>query len=71
LIALRHDWYLSKGLFKGFFVVVETMKINEDLMEIWPNEVCDRNVCRSWRILRRTEYPLLSLVLATPEWFLL
>ena len=27
--------------FQGLSVAIETMRINEELMEIWPNEVCD------------------------------
>ena len=28
--------------FQGLSVAIETMRIDEELMEIWPNEVCDR-----------------------------
>jgi len=27
--------------FQGLSVAIETVRINEELMEIWPNEVCD------------------------------
>jgi len=28
--------------FQGLFIVSETVRIIEELMEIWPNEVCDK-----------------------------
>ena len=35
-------WLVSiKRSFQGLFVAIETMRIVEELMEIWPNEVCD------------------------------
>jgi len=43
LIASRHDWYRSKRSFQGLSVAIETMRIVEELVEIWPNEVCDNN----------------------------
>ena len=27
--------------FQGLFVAIETVRIDEELMEIWPNKVCD------------------------------
>jgi len=27
--------------FQGLSIAIETMRIIEELMEIWPNEVCD------------------------------
>ena len=30
-----------KRSFQGLFVAVETVRIVEELVEIWPNEVCD------------------------------
>jgi len=30
-----------KKSFQGLFVAIETVRIDEELMEIWPNEVCD------------------------------
>ena len=27
--------------FQGLSVAIETVRINEELMEIWPNKVCD------------------------------
>jgi len=30
-----------KRSFQGLSVAIETVRINEELMEIWPNEVCD------------------------------
>ena len=44
LIASRRDWYRSKGLSKGLSVAIETVRIDGELMEIWPNEVCDITV---------------------------
>jgi len=29
--------------FQGLFVSIETVRIDEESMEIWPNEVCDKN----------------------------
>jgi len=36
--------------FQGLSVAIETVRIDEELMEIWPNEVCDRNHL-SWMML--------------------
>ena len=33
---------LIKRSFQGLSVAIETMRIIEELMEIWLNEVCDR-----------------------------
>jgi len=33
---------LIERSFQGLFVAIETVKIDEELMEIWPNEVCDK-----------------------------
>ena len=30
--------------FQGLSVAIETVRIDEELMEIWPNEVCDRQL---------------------------
>jgi len=37
--------------FQGLSVAIETVRIDEELMEIWPNEVCDNHSTR--QILRR------------------
>jgi len=35
-------WLVSiKRSFQGLSIAVETVRIVEELMEIWPNEVCD------------------------------
>jgi len=33
---------LIKGSFQGLSVAIGTMRIVEELMEIWPNEVCNK-----------------------------
>jgi len=41
-------WLVSiKRSFQGLSVAIETMGIVEELVEIWPNEVCDRGVLLS------------------------
>ena len=36
-------WLVSiERSFQGLFVAIETMRIVKELMEIWPNKVCDR-----------------------------
>jgi len=37
---------LIERSFQGLSVAIETMRIDEELMEIWPNEVCDRRTIR-------------------------
>ena len=47
LIASRCDWHWSKRSFQGLAVAIETVRIIKELMEIWPNEVCD-TIRLSW-----------------------
>ena len=36
-------WLVSiENSFQGLSIAIETVRINEELMEIWPNEVCDK-----------------------------
>ena len=42
LISSRRDWYRSKRSLQGLSVAIETVRIIKELVEIWPNEVCDR-----------------------------
>ena len=44
LIASRCDWYRSKRSFQGLSIAIETVRIVEELVEIWPNEVCDSHL---------------------------
>jgi len=32
---------LIERSFQGLSIAIETVRIDEELMEIWPNEVCD------------------------------
>jgi len=42
---------LIERSFQGLSVAVETMRIIEELVEIWPNEVCDIDTVRKMRSL--------------------
>jgi len=33
--------------FQGLSIAIETMRIDEELIEIWPNEVCDKLILSS------------------------
>jgi len=33
---------LIERSFQGLFVAIKTVRIVEELMDIWPNEVCDK-----------------------------
>jgi len=33
--------FVTKRSFQGLSVAIETMRIAKELIEIWPNEVCD------------------------------
>ena len=47
---LETQLVLIERSFQGLSVAIETVRIDEELMEIWPNEVCDRNYL-SWMML--------------------
>ena len=34
--------FVTKRSFQGLSVAIETMRIAKELIDIWPNEVCDR-----------------------------
>jgi len=47
-----------KRSFQGLSIAVETVRINEELMEIWPNDRDNKNktlVKPEWLEVRRTE----------------
>jgi len=42
IIDRLETWLVSiERSFQGLFVAIEIVRIDEELMEIWPNEVCD------------------------------
>ena len=42
IIDCLETWLVSiERSFQGLSIAIETVRINEELMEIWPNEVCD------------------------------
>jgi len=41
LICLISRPLFIERSFQGLSVAIETVRIDEELMEIWPNEVCD------------------------------
>jgi len=57
--------------FQGLSVAIETVRIDKELMEIWPNEVCDtitltltpKNVNLAYNI----EHPFRSLILISED----
>jgi len=51
---------LIERSFQGLSGAVETMGIVEELMEIWPNEVCDRDIRGYPRVVLRSLGRLLS-----------
>ena len=35
---------IDRKVFSGLSIAIETVRIDEELMEIWPNEVCDKSI---------------------------
>jgi len=66
-------WLVSiKRAFQGLSVAIETMGIVEELVEIWPNEVCDRGVLLSslWDEVLSSFWQSLAMRRHYSPWFL-
>ena len=47
IIDCLKTWLVSiERSFRGLSIAIETMRIDEELMEIWPNEVCDSKIAK-------------------------
>jgi len=55
---------LIERSFQGLSIAIETVRIVEELVEIWPNEVCDNLASQSWETsleMRGREYLFLMV----------
>ena len=67
IIDRLETWLVSiERSFQGLSVAIKTVRIDEELMEIWPNEVCDIVLILYYGFLsRRTKHSLSSLTVVS------